>query len=203
MARAMIERSYHSRHGGGGEALLSVRWQEQIGLRFGLALLALLVWFLAAHEQQIRVAISGRDSTIYWASGKLLSHGENPYSGPAVLALERSQGYTAEKQKMLCPAWSTWIVLPLGLLSAYWAWVAWLAILLASLMISVRVVWRMYGDGPTPPFAFLLTAYIFAPIAMRLVLVQRGIALLLGVAIFLLLAESRPFQAGMALLLPW
>src|SRR6266849_2508210 len=68
----------------------------------GLALLALLVWFFAAHEQQIRVAISGRDSTIYWASGKLLSR-ENPYSGPAVLALERSQSYTAAKPKMFAP----------------------------------------------------------------------------------------------------
>jgi len=136
-------------------------------LTVGLALLALLVWFFAAHEQQIRVAISGRDSTIYWASGKLLSHGENPYSGPAVLALERSQGYTAEKPKILHPAaWSMWLVSPLGLLSACWG------------------LGRMARDSAS------------------LTVAQMGIVLLLGVAIFLLLAESRPFQAGITLLLP-
>ena len=170
-----------------------------------LALVGLLVWFLATHEQKIRASVAGRDSIQYWAAGTLLAHRQNPYSVPSVLALERSQGYPADRPLMLrTPPWSVWMVLPLGLLSAYWAWVAWLAILLGSLVIAIRISWRMYGDGdgPRPPNAFLLVGYLFAPVAACLVAGQMGMVLLLGIALFLLLEEDRPFLAGAALLIP-
>lgn len=168
-----------------------------------LALVGLLVWFLAVHAQKIRGSASGRDSIAYWAAGKLLLHGQNPYSVQSVLALERSQGYDADRPLMLRPPpWSAWMVLPLGLLSAYWAWVAWLAVLLASLVISIRISWRMYGDGPRPPNAFLLAGYLFAPVVACLVAAQMGIVLLLGIVLFLLLEEHSPFLAGAALVIP-
>ncbi len=170
-----------------------------------LALVCLLLWFLAAHEQKIRSSVSGRDSIQYWAAGTLLAHRQNPYSVPSVLALERSQGYNSDRPLMLrTPPWSVWMVLPLGLLSAFWAWVAWLAILLGSLVISIRTSWRMYGDRerPRPPNAFLLTGYLFAPVAACLVAGQMGMVLLLGIALFLLLEQDHPFLAGAALLIP-
>jgi hypothetical protein len=170
-----------------------------------LALVCLLAWFLAAHEQKIRASVSGRDSIQYWAAGTLLVHSQNPYSVPSVLALERSQGYNSDRPLMLrTPPWSVWMVLPLGLLSAFWGWVAWLAILLGSLVISIRISWRMYGDRerPRPPNAFLLTGYLFAPVAACLVAGQMGMVLLLGIALFLLLEQDHPFLAGAALLIP-
>src|SRR5712692_7030293 len=89
-------------------------------------------------------------------------------------------------------------------ISGYWAWVAWLAILLGSLVIAIRISWRMYGDGdgPRPPNAFLLAGYLFAPVAACLVAGQMGMVLLLGIALFLLLEEDQPFLAGAALLIP-
>ena len=170
-----------------------------------LALVGLLVWFLATHEQKIRAGVAGRDSIQYWAAGKLLVHRQNPYSVPSVLALESSQGYAADRPLMLrTPPWSVWMVLPVGLLGAYWAWVVWLAILLASLVIAIRISWRMYGDSdsPRPPPAFLLAGYLFAPVAACLVAGQMGMVLLLGIALFLLLEEHYPFLAGAALLMP-
>jgi hypothetical protein len=169
-----------------------------------LSLGGLLVWFLVTHEQKIRARVTGRDSIAYWAAGKLLVHRQNPYSAASVLALERTQGYAANKPLVLrTPPWSLWIVLPLGLLPAYWAWVLWLAILLASLAISMRVSWRMYGDGPPrPPNAFLLAGYLFAPVVACLVAAQMGMVLLLGIALFLLLEENHPFLAGAALVIP-
>jgi len=170
-----------------------------------LVLVGLLVWFLATHEQKIRASVVGRDSIQYWAAGKLLVHRQNPYSVPSVLALERSQGYPADRPLMLrTPPWSVWMVLPVGLLSSYWAWVVWLAILLASLVIAIRISWRMYGDreSPHPPPAFLLAGYLFSPVAACLVAGQMGMVLLLGIALFLLLEENRPFLAGAALLMP-
>jgi hypothetical protein len=170
-----------------------------------LALVGLLAWFLAAHEQKIRASVAGRDSIQYWATGTLLVDRQNPYSVPSVLALERSQGYTADRPLMLrTPPWSLWMVLPLGLLNAYWAWVAWLAVLMASLVISMGISWRMYGDrkGPRPPNAFLLSGYLFAPVAACLVAGQMGMLLLLGITLFLLLEQDHPFLAGAALLIP-
>src|SRR5260370_12576526 len=150
-----------------------------------LLLVGLLVWFLATHEQKIRASVAGRDSIQYWATGTLLVHRQNPYSVPSVLALERSQGYPADRPLMLrTPPSSVWMVLPLGLLSAYWAWVAWLAILLGSLVIAIRISWRMYGDGdgPRPPNAFLLAADLFAPVSAGLGAGQSGVGVVAWVS---------------------
>jgi hypothetical protein len=169
-----------------------VKSMKTLKIVVNLALAGLLIWFLVAHEQTIRAGASQRDSTAYWLTGKLLVHRQNPYS-----ALSFVPGVP-----MRNPPWSLWMVLPLGLLSVYWAWVTWLAILLASLVISMRIAWRMYGDGPRPPNVFLLAGYLFAPVAACLVAGQMGIVLLLGIVLFFLLEEEHPFLAGAALLIP-
>src|SRR6266566_4905255 len=139
-----------------------LRILPKVRIIVNLALTALLIWFLAAHEQKIRASVAAdRDSTAYWAAGKLLLHRQNPYSAPSVLALQ-----------------------------------------LASLVISIRISWRMYGDGPRPSNLFLLASYLFAPVVACLVAAQMGIVLMLGIALFLLLEEDRPFLAGATLLLP-
>jgi hypothetical protein len=170
----------------------------------GLLLFALLAWFLASHRQLIRANVTDRDSIAYWAAARLLVHHQNPYSAASVLALERSQGYGADKPLVLrTPPWSLWIVLPLGLLNPYWAWVVWLAVLLASLVLSMRLTWRMYGDGIRPPTVFLLVGYLFAPIAACLVAGQLGMVLLLGIILFFVLEERHPLLAGAFLLIPF
>jgi len=176
---------------------------KKLKIAVNLALLSLLMWFLVSHEQKIRATVATRDSIQYWATGRLLVHHQNPYSVPSVQALESSQGYPADRPLMLrTPPWSVWMVLPVGLLSSFWAWVVWLAVLLGSLVISMRISWRMYGDGPHPPAVFPLAGYLFAPVAACLVAGQMGMLLLLGISLFLLLEEDRPFVAGVALLIP-
>src|SRR4029077_5739175 len=69
-------------------------------------------------------------------------------------------------------------------------------------VISMRISWRMYGDGPHPPTVFLLAGYLFAPVAACLVAGQMGMVLLLGISLFLLLEPDHPFLAGAALLIP-
>src|ERR1035437_7196419 len=97
-----------------------VKPMKTLEIVVNLALVGLLVWFLAAHEQKIRASVAGRDSIHYWAAGKLLVHGQNPYSVPSVLALQRSQGLKGDKPLMMRPPpWSAWMVLPLGLLDVY------------------------------------------------------------------------------------
>src|ERR1035437_2984333 len=171
----------------------------------GLVLLALLAWFLVAHQPLIQANVTARDSIAYWAAAKLLVHHQDPYSAPSVLALERSQGYQADKPLVLrTPPWSLWMVLPLGLLNAYWAWVVWLAVLLASLILSMRISWRMYGDGGIrPPTVFLLAGYLFAPVAACLAAGQLGLVLLHGIVLFFVFEERHPWLAGAALLIPF
>lgn len=169
-----------------------------------VALFALLAWFLASHQQQIRTSVTARDSIQYWAAGKFLVHHQDPYSVSNVLALERSQGYAADRPLVLRnPPWSLWMVLPLGLLNSYWAWAVWLAVLLASLVLSMRISWRLYGDGIRPPTVFLLAGYLFAPIAACLAAGQFGIVLLLGIVLFFSLEEQHPMLAGAVLLIPF
>lgn len=169
-----------------------------------LSLVGLLVWFLVSHQDKIRASVATRDSIQYWATGTLLIHRQNPYSVASVQALESSQGYPADRPLMLrTPPWSVWMVLPVGLLSSFWAWAVWLAILFTSLVISIRISWRMYGNGSArPPAVFLLAGYLFAPVAACLVAGQMGMVLLLGISLFLLLEPDRPFLAGAALLIP-
>ena len=171
----------------------------------GLALSAVLVWFLISDQQQIRSSVADRDSIAYWAAAKLLVHHQDPYSVSSVLDLQRSQGYQADKPLVLrTPPWSLWMVLPLGMLDAYWAWVTWLTILLASLILSMRVSWQMYGNGALrPPTVFLIAGYLFAPVPACLVAGQLGLFLLAGIVLFFALEERHPLIAGALLLIPF
>ncbi|MGE5054678.1 MAG: glycosyltransferase family 87 protein [Acidobacteriota bacterium] len=172
-------------------------------IAINVLLVATLVWFLVKHENTIRAGASKRDSIAYWAAGELLVHHQNPYSVPAVLALQRSQGYLGQKPLMMRPLpWSVWLFLPLGLLNVYWAWVVWTALLLASLVASIRICWKLYGDGPKPPLAFTVAAYLFAPVAGCLVGGAMGMVLLLGIVLFLSLERDHRVWAGVALLIP-
>src|SRR5579862_8786328 len=176
---------------------------KALKIAVNLTLAGLLLWFLVSHEQKIRASVATRDSIQYWATGKLILHRGNPYSVASVQALESSQGYPASRPLMLrTPPWSVWMVLPEGLLPSFWAWFLWLAILFSALVTSIRISWRMYGDGAQPPAAFLLAGYLFAPVAACLVSGQMGMVLLLGIVLFLLLEQEGPFWAGAASLLP-
>ncbi len=169
-----------------------------------LSLLAMLVWFLVSRQQRIRASVADRDSIAYWAAARLLIDHQDPYSAPSVLTLQRGQGYQAEKPLVLrTPPWSLWMVLPLGWLNAYWAWVLWLAVLLTSLLVSMRLSWRMYGDGARPPTVFLLAGYLFAPVPACLVAGQLGLVLLLGIVLFFIFEERHPWLAGAVLLIPF
>lgn len=162
------------------------------------------LWFLSSRREQIHSAVKDRDSLAYWAAGNLLLHGKNPYSPAEVFALQQSQGYSEAKPLVLrTPPWSLWLILPLGVLNSYWAWVLWLLVLLASLLVSMRVCWQLCGDGPRPPTIFLLAGYLFAPVAGCLIAGQLGLVLLLGFVAFIALEKRHPYLAGAALLIPF
>jgi Glycosyltransferase family 87 len=171
---------------------------------FSVAMAALLVYFLISRGPDLRANVSKRDSIAYWAAARLLLQHQNPYDTATVLQLERERGYAESKPLVLrTPPWSLFMVLPLGVLSAFWAWAAWVGLSLATLVVSLRLCWRLVGGGIRPPGLFWLVGYLFAPVPACLVAGQIGLVLLLGIALFLWLEPERPFLAGVALILPF
>ena len=175
-------------------------------VRFLLAavLTALVVYFLLLHSAQVRKNVAVRDSIAYWAAARLLTTQQNPYDHAGVLTLERSQGYSEDRPLVLrTPPWSLFLVLPLGGLSPFLAWVAWVVILLACLIVGLRLTRKLYEKEFTSQNLFAVVAYTFAPVPACLVAGQMGLVLMLGIVLFLFLERKHPFWAGAALVLPF
>jgi len=165
---------------------------------------ALLGYVLVTHSAAIRRNLAERDSIAYWTAGRLLIHHQNPYDAARVLELERQQGYGENKPLVLrTPPWSVLLVLPLGLLNPFGAWILWTAISVACMLVAMRLCWKFYGDDTTPRNLFTLLGYCFAPVPACLVAGQMGLVLLLGLILFLWWESERPFLAGAALILPF
>jgi len=148
--------------------------------------------------------VAARDSVAYWAAARLLLHNQNPYDPERVLSLERRLGYSADRPLVLrTPPWSLFMVTFLGPLDPLSAWIAWIAVLIGSLIAGMRICRRMYGLESMPQSLFPCVGYLFAPVPACLVAGQMGLLLMLGVALFLLWEERRPFLAGAALIMPF
>lgn len=144
-------------------------------------------------------AASNRDYITYWAAGQQLIHRGNPYDGEAVLRLEQSAGFQGNRPLfMRNPPSAFFLALPLGLVGATAGAVWWSVALVAALAGSIRMIWLMHGR---PPDRLHLVGYVFPPAFACLFAGQTGIFILLGVTLFLYFHRSKPFPAGVALLL--
>lgn len=169
-----------------------------------VVLTAAAAYFLLSHSASIRKNVAVRDSIAYWAAARLLVMHQNPYDHPTVLALERAYGYGEDRPLVLrTPPWSLFIVLSLGWLSPLVAWVVWLGILFASLIIGLRLTRKLYEKEFTSQNLFAIVAYTFAPVPACLVSGQMGLVLMLGIVLFLFLEQEHPFWAGTALIFPF
>jgi hypothetical protein len=166
----------------------------------GLAFAALIVLFLVWRSDDIQTKLSRRDFPDYWAGGRLLMLQRNPYDQTEVLA---SQDLPVSTELVLrMPPWSMPLLLPLGLLNPFWAWVLWTGVSVASLLIAIDFCWKAFGKQAFRS-EFRVMGYIFAPVLCCLAVGQIGLLLLLGIVLFLRLVSLRPFVAGIALLLPF
>jgi len=175
-------------------------------VRFLIAVIltAVVTYFVVLRSAQVRKNVAVRDSLAYWAAAQLLVTHQNPYDHLPVFELERSQGYSENRPLVLrTPPWSLFMVLPLGWMSPFFAWMAWLVVLLACLIIGVRLTRKLYEGNTTPQNLFAIVAYTFAPVPACLVSGQMGLVLMLGMVLFLWLEEEYPFWGGAALILPF
>jgi len=169
-----------------------------------LCLTAGLIFGLIRHAAQIERNVALRDSIAYWAAGTRLIHHQNPYDHASVLGLERQHGYLEERPLVLrTPPWSLFMVVGLGFLTPFWAWVIWIAALFGCLVIGLRLTRQLYRSGEVPQNMLTVVAYTFAPVPACLVSGQMGLVLMIGVILFLWLHSERPFLAGVVLILPF
>ena len=139
-----------------------------------------------------------RDFIGYWAAGQQIVHGKSPYDSKAVLQLEEQLGLGNEQIKITpSPPAGLSIVVPLGFFGAKAGLVFWTMVQIACLSGSIWVLWFLQGRPPTRLHLF---GFLFAPALACIMAGQLGGFFLLGVALFLLLHQSRPFVAGAALL---
>ena len=178
--------------------------KKSIRLLVGVALTAAAVYLVATRMDKVRANVSQRDSIQYWAAGQLLIHRANPYDVKSTIELEWNEGYLATRPVLVrTPPWSLFLFLPLGLTSAFWGWLLWMAVSVAGLIAAMRLSWKMFGPEDKLRPVFLTVGYLFAPVLACLEAAQIGFVLLIGIVLFLELEEKRPFLAGAALLLPF
>jgi hypothetical protein len=94
------------------------------------------------------------------------------------------------------PPWALPLVYPLGFLSLRVGWVLWALFLLACLVVSVHLLWIIYGR---PSNRRYLLGYSFGPALICLIYGQTTLFALLGLVLFLRLHRTRPFLAGISL----
>ena len=84
---------------------------------------------------------------------------------------------------------------PLGWLSVWTAAIVWEMVSIAAALLSIWLL-QVYSPGKIP-----LIAFFFAPVADCVLAGQTTILVLLGVCLFIRFQDSRPFAAGVALVL--
>jgi len=134
------------------------------------------------------------DFVEYWSAGKLFVARANPYSGPMILAIEKSRGFApSDPLIMLNPPWIMPLVAPLGLLPAFGALLLWIGACAGCIAASVVLL--------ELPVKNRGLAFLFAPVLGSFLMEQSSPFLLLGLSLFLRFQRSRPFLAGASLLL--
>lgn len=142
---------------------------------------------------------TNRDFIAYWAAGQCLVRGQNPYDAATVFALQKSVGLQQRKpQIMRNPPSALILTLPLGLMDAKPAILLWSLAIIASIVISIRLIWILHGRRSD---RLHLIGYTFAPVLMCVPTGQTSAFILLGMALFLYWHERRPLLAGAALAL--
>ncbi len=142
---------------------------------------------------------AGRDFISYWAAGRLVAQGQNPYGAEAARNLELAAGRDPAVPVLLMrnPPLALFLVASLGHLSPKAGLILWLLALQSMVALSIWLIWRLNGKPHSP---FHLLGFVFPPVLVCYMAGQFGVFLLLGVVLFLYFHRTRPMAAGAALL---
>ena len=130
------------------------------------------------------------DTVSYWATGRLLLRGDNPYSAKEVLKIQDEIGELQtsplnEISMNLYPPWATPFALPLGLFSYSLTRVLWLLFHTIIIIISAKIIWIIYRGSTEKLYIPYLITIVFLPTIILLGVGHNSALLLLGASGFL------------------
>lgn len=173
-----------------------------------LVLLALLLLALAGlvalqfQPGQGLAALPLQDYVEYYAAGRLLWQGENPYDEKRVGELERQAGRTEAPILMYNPPYTLPLVVPFGALPVRVGHLAWLLLHFLLLAITSDALYRFYGGPDQYRILAVVFGLLFGPSLSAIIVGQISPLLLLGAWAFLLLVgQKRDLEAGMVTVL--
>lgn len=136
----------------------------------------------------------------YWAAGRLLAHGGNPYSPEELLALQQPAGWTdAVPVIMWNPPWSLPLTLPFGLFDYSTGQFLWLLFHVALILISAQQLWCIYANSAQSSRLPWVLAVTYVPTVFVLIIGQISPVILAGLTAFLyFLRKQKWFGAGAA-----
>jgi hypothetical protein len=142
------------------------------------------------------------DFAEYWAAGRLVARGDNPYDPAAVGQLERQADRDGEPLMMWNPPWTLPLVLPFGLLPSRVAHLFWLLLSFATVLAAADTLWHEYGGPSAKRGIAWLLVFSFVPTFLTLYLGQIAALLLAGAVLFLRFERrGQDLRAGAATLL--
>lgn len=138
------------------------------------------------------------DFVEYWCAGRLLLDGRDPYDADALVPMQKSMYDGVIKAIMMWnPPWALPLTMPFAALPWRIAHLLWVAMQMAAIMVSVDLLWRIYGGSTKYRWVSWLISMTFAPTLFLLFMGQISGLLLLGLAGFLyFLRNERPYAAG-------
>jgi Glycosyltransferase family 87 len=139
-----------------------------------------------------------RDFLEYWAAGRLLLYGGNPYSPEELFQLQKGAGWTDTVPVIMWnPPWTLSFTAPFGLFSYTTAQFIWLLFHVSLILLSVRQLWCIYGGAGASSRVPLLLAVAYVPTVFVLIIGQISPLILAGLTAFLYFERRKsPFAAG-------
>jgi Glycosyltransferase family 87 len=155
---------------------------EAQGARRYFAPAAALVVVAVIAVPLLRLPAVANDFAIYWAAGKKVLGGGNPYA-PEHQLVQRIWLRGTDPLVLRNPPWTLPLILPFALLDYAPAQKLWLLVGLAAVALSVHWLLQLYAGGHRRRIGWIAAA-TFLPVAVVLAIGQIGPLLLLGVAGF-------------------
>lgn len=144
-------------------------------------------------------ALEKQDFTAFWSGAHLTS--KNPYSLPLVSAFERSRGVDAPVPAIVMknPPWTLLFLSPLSAFNYEFAFALWAVFEIVAILGCALAIWKLYSPPSSAP---LFLPLCFGPTIVLLMLGQLDALVLVGITLFLVMAERKQdWVAGASTLL--
>ena len=133
-------------------------------------------------------ALEKQDFAAFWSASHLVS--QNPYSLQAVATFERSHGVIGSEPAIVMknPPWTLLFLLPLSCFNYGNAFALWAVFEVVAILGCALATWNLYSR---PSSAALFLPLCFGPTIVLLMLGQLDALVLIGITLFLVMAERK------------